>query len=226
MIMINLADKCQNFSWFQPVYLINPCLQSLFKNSCDISRNFFDSSTTKPSPPCHSVGEEGKWDTTGAEISRIFWNAPLKLLQYDVDRNMKLAHWLGMWKVLSILQSILQSIEPSASFQGKQCLRAPDCLLCLELSQPLPLQYPNISWELFYSNQRERGQPHPHTSPAGVWTEKISTLERKLDLRLTNLDLLFIENVSLLIAATGGILTGWTIELLTEFRETFGKGPW
>ena len=88
-----------------------------------------------------------------------------------------------------------------------------------------PLQYPNISWELFYSNQRESRQPHPHTSSAGVWTEKISTLERKLDLRLTNLDLLFIENVSLLIAASGGILTGWTIELLTEFRETFGKGP-
>ena len=120
----------------------------------------------------------------------------------------------------------VQSIETTASCQGKHCLRAPDCLLCLELSQPLPLQYPNISWELFYSNQRERGQPHPHTSSAGVWTEKISTLERKLDLRLTNLDLLFIENVSLLIAASGGgILTGWTIELLTEFRETFGKGP-
>ena len=141
------------------------------------------------------------------------------------EKNIELEQRLGLWKVLSILQSILQSIGPSASCQGKHCLCAPDCLLCSELSQPLPLQYPNISWELFYSNQRERGQPHPHTSSAGVWTEKISTLERKLDLRLTNLDLLFIENVSLLIAASGGILTGWTIELLTEFRETFGKGP-
>ena len=128
------------------------------------------------------------------------------------------------------MQSILQSIEPSASCQGKHCL-APDCLLCLEAESASPLQYPNISWELFYWNQRERGattgrcHPHPHTSSAGVWTEKISTLERKLDLRLTNLDLLFIENVSLLIAASGGILTGWTLELLTEFRETFGKGP-
>ena len=146
------------------------------------------------------------------------------MIDDDVDRNMKLAHRLGMWKVLSILQSILQSIEPSASCQGKHCLRAPDCLLCLELSQPRLCSIRTLAGNCF-TRTRESRQPHPHTSSAGVWTEKISTLERKLDLRLTNLDLLFIENVSLLIAATGGILTGWTIELLTEFRETFGKGP-
>ena len=141
---------------------------------------------------------------------------------------MKLAHWLGLWKVFCKVSCKVLSRVPVA----RANIASPRTACCVwKLSQALPLQYPNISWELFYWNQRERGattgrcHPHPHTSSAGVWTEKISTLERKLDLRLTNLDLLFIENVSLLIAASGGILTGWTLELLTEFRETFGKGP-
>ena len=138
---------------------------------------------------------------------------------------MKLAHWLGLWKVFCKVSCKVLSRVPVA----RANIASPRTACCVwKLSQPRLCSIRTLAGNCF-TGTRERGattaHPHPHTSSAGVWTEKISTLERKLDLRLTNLDLLFIENVSLLIAASGGILTGWTLELLTEFRETFGKGP-
>ena len=196
--------------------------------SSEILVKFRKISLTALLPSHHHLAIQWVRRVNGTQLGQKYLGY-FELLPWNASSSMMMM-WIGTWNwhidwecekyfaKFRVLGRVPVARVNTASVPRTAC--------CVGAESASPLQYPNISWELFYSNQRERGQPHPHTSSAGVWTEKISTLERKLDLRLTNLDLLFIENVSLLIAATGGILTGWTIELLTEFRETFGKGPW